>query len=321
MAAAGVPVAHRAPRLRLRPRLERLPDGLRMPRALGISSPTTRARSSGSRTSRARPRSGRSPRYERAAFLLGRLAASPASPSAATSVRSTSRSTPTCTAGSPGRWSPADGRRRVAPPARRGRLRREPARPVARGGPAGGGVRRRADGPADPELARRRQPQQPAPRRRPSARSCSSTTGSGSPARSVSTSASCWWARSSSAAAAPRIWPRATPCLSAYARGLADEGMGIAEGVVRRAHALQLWLFGGLSAAVEQLDPAPGDETSASPGRAPPSRGTPSTSSTPPPEPARHSRTSDSRIWTKSSGGSSGRPSPTRRPRRPGRRR
>ena len=54
-------------------------------------------------------------------------------------------------------------------------------------------------------------------------------------------------------------------CVSAYTRGLADEGVNLTEHEVRRAHALQLLIFTGLSALpFELLDAPPDDEHLAS---------------------------------------------------------
>ncbi|QCW51051.2 hypothetical protein FE634_12725 [Nocardioides dongxiaopingii] len=50
-------------------------------------------------------------------------------------------------------------------------------------------------------------------------------------------------------------------CVTAYTRGLAEEGLVVDEDVVRRAHALQLLLFAGLSALPD--DPATTEETAA----------------------------------------------------------
>ena len=209
---------------------DRLPDGLddaARPRHLrprrGV------ARSIWLEEVRTAPRRVDLARYERAAYLLGRLAASPRGRAELANVGEfDSHRAHLCRRTARRAGHPRSARHRgLAPPADRRRVRRRAARAAA----GRGRTRRRRYADELMALPRaHRATATPAPttcsRPRHRRRSCSSTTASGSPSPSASTSASCWSARSSSAAAAPTTSPRATPPVSRPTPAVcADEGM------------------------------------------------------------------------------------------------
>ena len=109
----------------------RLPDGLAMPRALGVFDLDEKSASIWLEEVQVVERPWDETRYDRAAYLLGRLAGYPAWPRWVLSGSSTSP----CATTRSGGWRTRCSRRSVSedgvgPPARRGRLRRGP---VARG--------------------------------------------------------------------------------------------------------------------------------------------------------------------------------------------
>ena len=142
---------------------DRLPEGLSMPRSLGVHDLDELSTAIWLEAVDRPAVEWDLERYRRAAYLLGRMAASPRWRRSPTSAPSTGRCAPTCTGAWTCRCCRCCATTRSGSTRRSPSLRRRPARPAAGGGAPGGRVAGGARPDAPDDHPRRLQPEQPAP--------------------------------------------------------------------------------------------------------------------------------------------------------------